>query len=82
MSVGAASERGTPRKDLKETEAASGKDAAAIWDRVRRRLRGELSENVFNAWFASVELEGVAAGIVRLSVPTVFLKSWIKSQNS
>jgi chromosomal replication initiator protein len=55
------------------------KEAAAIWDRVRRRLRAELGEDVFNSWFARVDLEGVGAGVVRLSAPTVFLKGWIKS---
>ncbi|MGH6924706.1 MAG: chromosomal replication initiator protein DnaA [Propylenella sp.] len=50
-----------------------------MWDRVRSRLRAELGEDVFSSWFARVDLEGVNAGIVRLSVPTVFLKGWIKS---
>ena len=61
------------------TLEATGNDAAGTWDRVRRRLRAELGEDVFNSWFARVDLEGVTAGIVRLSVPTVFLKGWIKS---
>jgi chromosomal replication initiator protein len=54
-------------------------DSSAIWDRVRSRLRAELGEDVFNSWFARVDLESGVAGVVRLSVPTVFLKGWIKS---
>ena len=46
---------------------------------MRRRLRAELGEDVFSSWFARVDLEGLSAGVVRLSVPTVFLKGWIKS---
>jgi chromosomal replication initiator protein len=57
----------------------SGRDAASIWNRVRRRLCAELGEDVFNSWFARVELESLTGGVVRLSAPTVFLKGWIKS---
>jgi chromosomal replication initiator protein len=42
-------------------------------------MRAELGEEVFSSWFARVDLESASAGVVRLSVPTVFLKSWIKS---
>ncbi len=54
-------------------------DGAKSWDRVRLRLQAELSEEVFNSWFARVSLEEVTTGVVRLSVPTLFLKGWIKS---
>ncbi len=77
MSAGAAREPN--RKDPKLDEAPGLREAAGIWDRVRRRLRAELGEDVFSSWFARVDLEGVAGGVVRLSVPTVFLKGWIKS---
>ena len=79
MSAGAASERESPRRETKGSQSTGGKEAAAIWDRVRRRLRAELGEEVFSSWFARVDLEGVSAGVVRLSVTTVFLKGWIKS---
>ncbi len=74
MSAGAAREHGNSGDDGTGT-----RDAALLWDRVRRRLRVELGEDVFNSWFARVDLEALSAGIVRLSVPTVFLKGWIKS---
>ncbi len=79
MSAGAASEREFARKDSSGVDAASLKEAAGMWDRVRRRLRAELGEDIFSSWFARVDLEGSSAGVVRLSVPTVFLKGWIKS---
>ncbi|AMJ63843.1 chromosomal replication initiator protein DnaA [Bosea sp. PAMC 26642] len=49
------------------------------WDRVRRRLRAELGEDVFSSWFARVELGGIADGVAYLTVPTRFLKSWLEA---
>ncbi len=42
------------------------------------RLRAEVSDDVFSSWFARMDLEQNAEGVVRLSVPTRFLKSWIQ----
>lgn len=50
-----------------------------LWDRVRARLRIELGEEVFSSWFGLAELESFGGGIVHMSVPTRFLKSWISS---
>ena len=50
---------------------------AAAWRRCCERLRAELGEDVFNSWFGRLELESLAGGQARLSVPTRFLKSWI-----
>ena len=60
-------------------DQVSDADSAKAWERVRVRLQSELGEEVFNSWFARVSLEEESAGIVRLSVPTLFLKGWIKS---
>jgi chromosomal replication initiator protein len=49
------------------------------WERVRTRLRRQLSEEVYGSWFARVELVSVEAGTAVLSVPTLFLKNWIHS---
>ncbi|MFT4095497.1 MAG: chromosomal replication initiator protein DnaA [Rhodoblastus sp.] len=48
------------------------------WKRVCERLRAELGDAKFNSWFGRVELDGLQAGVVYLSVPTTFLKSWIQ----
>lgn len=58
--------------------ASSGLDTDA-WERVRRRLRAELGDDVFSSWFQRVELDGIQAEFARLSVPTRFLKSWIET---
>jgi chromosomal replication initiator protein len=49
------------------------------WTRVRGRLRAEVGEAVYSSWFARMELESVEANTARISVPTLFLKSWIQS---
>ena len=53
--------------------------SAEAWDRVRRRLRAELGEDVFSSWFGRLELVEISGAMVFLSVPTRFLKSWIQS---
>ncbi len=50
-----------------------------VWDRICRRLRAEVGEEVFTSWFARLELDGITNGVAHLSVPTKFLKSWIQS---
>jgi chromosomal replication initiator protein len=52
------------------------------WQQVKKRLRIELGEDVFTSWFARIELETVDKGIIRLSVPTRFLRNWIQSHYS
>lgn len=52
------------------------------WQRVKGRLRAELGEDVYSSWFARVAPEALRAGTLHLSVPTRFLKSWIKSHYS
>ena len=46
---------------------------------MKERLRAEVGEDVFQSWFARMELEGIEDITARLSVPTRFLKSWIQS---
>src|SRR5262245_45172671 len=59
--------------------ASSGRADAALWERVKRRLRSELGEDVFQSWFARVEFAESDGISVDLSVPTRFLKSWIQA---
>ncbi len=48
------------------------------WSRVKGRLRAEVGDDVYSSWFARMDLEAIEEGTVRLSVPTRFLKSWIR----
>src|SRR5271156_1409062 len=52
------------------------------WRLVKDRLRIELGEDVFSSWFGRMELEAVDKSVVRLSVPTRFLRNWIASHYS
>jgi chromosomal replication initiator protein len=50
-----------------------------LWNRVRERLKSNVGDDIFNSWFARMELEATETDTVRLSVPTRFLKSWVQS---
>jgi chromosomal replication initiator protein len=50
-----------------------------LWNRVRERLKSNVGDDIFNSWFARMELETIEGDTVRHSVPTRFLKSWVQS---
>ena len=49
------------------------------WLRVKQQLREEVGEDIFSSWFASMDFVTRDGSTVRLSVPTVFLKSWVQA---
>jgi chromosomal replication initiator protein len=49
------------------------------WGRVKQRLRVEVGDDVYSSWFARMDLDAIEGEVVRLSVPTRFLKSWIQA---
>ena len=49
------------------------------WLRVKEKLRAEVGEDIFQSWFARMDLERIETITAHLSVPTRFLKSWIQS---
>ena len=48
-------------------------------DESKRQLRAEVGEDIFQSWFARMDLERIEDSTAHLSVPTRFLKSWIQS---
>jgi chromosomal replication initiator protein len=54
-------------------------DPRELFARVTARLKAAVGENVFNSWFARLELEELVDDLAHLSVPTRFLCSWIQS---
>lgn len=58
--------------------ASDPNPALQVWERVQRRLRAELGEDVYTSWFKCIELAEVRAPQVTLSVPTKFLRNWIQ----
>lgn len=52
-------------------------DGQAIFDRVMVQIKARLGADVFGSWFGRMKLSECSPGLVRLSVPTAFLRSWI-----
>jgi chromosomal replication initiator protein len=50
-----------------------------LFIRIRARLKAAVGEDVFNSWFARLELEEIVDDLAHLSVPTRFLCSWVQS---
>lgn len=72
------------RAKRQETELADGLgiDHGEMFQRVRARLRATVGEDVYNSWFARLELEEIVDDLAHLSVPTRFLCSWVQSNYS
>ena len=49
------------------------------WSKVSARLKAELGDDLYNSWFARMDCEELAHGLLTVSVPTRFLKSWIEN---
>ncbi|MCV9962308.1 chromosomal replication initiator protein DnaA [Pararhizobium sp. BT-229] len=53
---------------------------SALFERVSARLKAQVGPDVFASWFGRLKLHSVSKSVVRLSVPTTFLKSWINNR--
>lgn len=49
------------------------------FERVKTQLKARLGTEVYTSWFERMKLVDATSSIVRLSVPTTFLRSWISS---
>ncbi len=49
------------------------------WARVRGRLRAEVGDAAFRSWLKPLTLVGAKNGVVRMSVPTRFMRDWVVS---
>jgi len=52
----------------------------ALFERVSARLKAQVGPDVFASWFGRLKLHSTSRSVVRLSVPTTFLKSWINNR--
>ncbi len=52
---------------------------AATWNAVTDRLRGEIGEAAFQSWIKPMSARGVDGRVVRLTVPTRFMRDWIQA---
>jgi chromosomal replication initiator protein len=48
-----------------------------IFERVTAQLKARLGNDVYSSWFGRMQIAEASRGIVRLSVPTAFLRQWI-----
>ncbi len=53
---------------------------AEAWPSVQDELQKEVGADAYANWFSRMQFEGMGNGIVRFSVPTPFLKSWITAR--
>ena len=51
----------------------------ALFQRVTRKLKVRVGPEVYSSWFGRIKLDEASKSVVRLSVPTTFLRSWINS---
>ncbi len=58
-------------------EDGTGNDVDHRFERVRTQLKARLGSEVYSSWFGRMKLAETSKGVVRLSVPTAFLRSWI-----
>ena len=59
-------------------EMAASNDAEKIFERIKDAVEGTgLGSEVYSSWFGRMKLAEASKGVVRMSVPTAFLKSWI-----
>ncbi len=49
----------------------------AEWESVTQTLRTNIGEAAFQSWIKPISLRGIDAGILRLSVPTRFMRDWV-----
>ncbi|EAU42276.1 chromosomal replication initiation protein [Fulvimarina pelagi HTCC2506] len=66
----------------KTTDEHAGKaeprENEMIMDRVNARLKAQLGPEIFASWFQRMHLDHAGKGICQVSVPTAFLRSWIR----
>jgi chromosomal replication initiator protein len=64
--------------DTKEDDGmAPSASAERNLERVKAQLKARLGGEVYSSWFERMLLAEASKGVVRISVPTAFLKSWI-----
>jgi len=49
------------------------------WTKVRERLRAEYGEGTFRSWFKLISFGDLRSGTMIFSVPTRFMRDWVKS---
>jgi len=64
-------------KDIAGEDRATSLDEQ--WARVRGRLRAEVGEAAYRSWLKPLTMVSVKKGVVRMAVPTRFMRDWVLS---
>ncbi|HEV7253264.1 MAG TPA: chromosomal replication initiator protein DnaA [Mesorhizobium sp.] len=66
------------RPETENAAAAVPQIHDEIFERVKAQLKARLGQEVYSSWFGRMKLDE-AGRVVRISVPTAFLRSWINN---
>jgi chromosomal replication initiator protein len=70
-----------PSTAMAETETGgTGMKHDALFERFSARLKAKVGPDVYASWFGRLKIHSISKSVVRLSVPTTFLKSWINNR--
>jgi chromosomal replication initiator protein len=64
-------------EERKGMTPASGPEAN--FERVKAQLKARLGNDVYSSWFGRMKIAEASRGLIRLSVPTAFLRQWINN---
>lgn len=62
------------------TEDSSVATQDVLFERFSARLKAQVGPDVYASWFGRLKLHSASKSVLRLSVPTTFLKSWINNR--
>ncbi len=65
--------------DIGGDDMAPQNGPEANFERVKAQLKARLGNDVYSSWFGRMKVAEATRGLVRLSVPTAFLRQWINS---
>jgi chromosomal replication initiator protein len=68
-----------PAHQIKETGMTASSGHEANFERVKAQLKARLGNDVYSSWFGRMKVAEASRGLIRLSVPTAFLRQWINS---
>lgn len=63
-------------RDAMDPSISSGE---AAFERLTSKLKARVGSEIYSSWFGRLKLDEISKSVVRLSVPTAFLRSWINN---
>ncbi|MCO6176765.1 MULTISPECIES: chromosomal replication initiator protein DnaA [Ciceribacter] len=69
---------GIVRSEAAEDSSVATQDV--LFERFSARLKAQVGPDVYASWFGRLKLHSASKSVLRLSVPTTFLKSWINNR--